>query len=78
MSEVISIINLCKDSVTIMKQKTYTENEVVYKVGDAWCVSYINEVENRKLLESEISEPYLSAILAIWGTEPTIALPVTK
>ena len=72
MVEKIEIVNLYEDGVTIRKQKTYTEDNVEYKVGLPICKSYSNSISGRDAIGKEVVEPFLSAILAVWGSSPTV------
>lgn len=72
MLEKIEIVNLCVDTVTIKRQKTYTDGKVTYDVGFPICKGYSNSVDGRADLSKEVAEPYLGAIMLVWGTEPTV------
>ena len=37
-----------------------------------WKTAYINSERGRAQAEKEIPEPYLSAIMSMWGDSPTI------
>lgn len=72
MKEITNLVLLTKNSVSIEKQKITTINGVEYLIGDRWNKQYCNSPKGRLLLESEIEEPYKSAILSMWGNTPTI------
>lgn len=35
-------------------------------------VAYVNSELGRQALQADVSEPYLSAVLAVWGDVPTV------
>lgn len=63
---------LSQDSVSLRKQK-YTEiNGIEYHIGNPWRRLYTNSERGRELVNNEVSEPYKSAIIAVWGDTPTV------
>lgn len=77
MIEKTEIVNLCVDSVTIRRQKIYTDGDVEYKVGKPTCTSYSNSVSGRKDITKNIKEPFLGAIMLVWGSSPTVVVKQT-
>jgi hypothetical protein len=57
----ICIDMLAVDNVSIIKET---------EIG-IWRKTYVNSVQGRQELQSEIQEPYLSEILSVWGDTPT-------
>ena len=72
MNEKITLDMLTKDSVSILRKKYVAVDGSEYEIGNNIRKAYINSKDGRLELANEVQEPYLSAILAIWGTEPTI------
>lgn len=72
MTEEIILDLLNKNGVSIKKQKYIVEDGIKYSAGKPWRRSYINSEEGRIQLQNELSEPYLSAVMIVWGDTPTI------
>ena len=45
---------------------------VTYNVGEPHRKAYSNSVNGRAELQEEVSEPYYSAVMSVWGDEPTV------
>lgn len=75
MQETITIDALTKNSVSVKRQKTITAEGSTYEIGDPHRCAYANSVSGRKQLAAELPEPYLSAVLAVWGDAPTVEDP---
>ena len=41
-------------------------------MGELHAKAYMNSERGRAELAEEVSEPYLSAVLSVWGEEPTV------
>lgn len=68
----ILIERLAEDSVSILA-KSYIEYQgVKYEVGDNHRKAYVNSTRGRAELANEVAEPYLSSIMAVWGSKPTV------
>lgn len=72
MQEQIYLDMLTQDSVSIKKQKVVTLEGKEYAIGESWRRAYINSIVGRAQVEDEVSEPYKTAIFAVWGTEPSV------
>ena len=72
MNELISLDELNKNSVSVVTRKYIEEEGVKYFVGEIHRRAYVNSSEGRKSINEQISEPYLSAIMAVWGDTPTV------
>ena len=72
MNKKITLDMLTQDGVSIKKQDITTIDSKEYTVGEPWRKAYINSTNGRVELQAEVSEPYLSAIMAMWGTTPTV------
>ena len=75
MQETITIDALTKNSVSVKRQKTITAEGSIYEIGEPHRCAYVNSVTGRKQLAAELPEPYLSAVLAVWGDAPTVEDP---
>lgn len=74
MNELISLDELNQDSVSVATRKYIEEGEVKYFVGEIHRKAYVNSVDGREDIKNELPEPYLSAVMAIWGDTPTVTL----
>lgn len=72
MNEKITLDSLTQDSVSIERLNYTTIDGKEYLIGEPWRKAYVNSVNGRAEVESEISEPYLSSIMAMWGATPTV------
>jgi len=63
---------LTQDSVSIKKQKYIVADGQEYAVGEPWRRAYINSEKGREQVQTEVPEPYLSAIMTVWGDTPTV------
>lgn len=72
MNEKITLDMLTKDSVSIKKQQYTIIDGVEYPIGEIWRRAYVNSIHGRSEVEVEVSEPYKTAIMAIWGNTPTV------
>lgn len=68
----ISIDNLNMYGVSVKKQGYLTVDGVTYDVGEPHRKAYSNSVNGREELQEEVSEPYYSAVMAVWGDEPIV------
>ena len=63
---------LTTDSVSIKTQNYTNIDGVDYDLGLPHRKAYINSTKGRAELTAEIPEPYLSAVMVMWGDTPTI------
>ena len=75
MIEKITLDTLTQDGVSLKKQQYATIDGQEYPVGQPWRRAYINSAVGREQLQAEVLEPYLSAIMAVWGDKPTVTEP---
>lgn len=68
----ITIDNLTQDRVTIKKQNYTAVDGVEYAISLINAKAYENTTNGRTDVHAEITEPYLSAILAMWEATPTV------
>lgn len=73
MIEKITLDMLTLDSVSLKKQNYVTVEDAEYPIGDPWRRAYVNNVSGRAAVETEVAEPYKSAIFAVWGSAPTVS-----
>lgn len=73
MQETITIDALTKNSVSIKRQKTITADGSTYEIGDPNRCAYANSSSGREQIAEDLPEPYLSAVLAVWGDNPTVS-----
>jgi hypothetical protein len=65
---------LNSDSVSVATKKFVEVEGVEYQIGGDHRCAYENSESGRRRLQNEVAEPYLSAILDVWGTEPTVVI----
>lgn len=68
----ISLDVLNENSVTVKTQQYVEINGEELNVGELHAKAYMNSERGRAELVEEVSEPYLSAVLAVWGEEPKV------
>lgn len=73
MNEKTYLDMLTQDSVSVKKQQFTTVEGVEYPIGQPWRRAYVNSTQGRAEVQAEVSEPYLTAIMAVWGDTPTVA-----
>jgi len=71
-TEKIFLDMLTQDSVSVRKQNYVTVDGVEYPVGQPWRRAYVNSAAGRQQVQTEVPEPYLTAIMAVWGEAPTV------
>ena len=72
MNEKITLDMLTADSVSIRKQQYAVVDGKEYEIGQPWRRAYINSVNGRAQVQTEVLEPYKSAIMSVWGNVPTV------
>lgn len=70
----ISVDGLTLDKVSIWEQKYIKLGENEYPASLPIRTAFENSIKGREELLDKVKEPYLSAILSVWGTEPTIEI----
>ena len=63
---------LSPDSVSIKTERVVTVEGETFVLGNPHRCAYINSRAGRERLHEEVAEPYLSAVLAVWGDTPTL------
>ena len=70
--EKIILDMLTLNGVSLKKQNYIIEGGQSYEVGQPWRRAYVNSERGRQQVQNEIPEPYLTAIMTIWGDTPTV------
>ena len=68
----ISLDVLNENSVTVKTQQYIEVDGKALHVGELHAKAYINSERGRAELAEDVPEPYLSAVLAVWGEEPKV------
>lgn len=66
------IESLNEESVSVVKKSIINHEGREYYVGDPHRCSYLNNEQGRALLREQVSDPYYSAIMEVWGDSPTV------
>ena len=67
---VITVDNLTTDSVSVKTQRVLVEdNGTETALGLPSRKAYANSIDGRTELAAEVSEPYFSGIIAVWGEQ---------
>ena len=74
MQDKISLDMLTQDNVSLQKQQITVIDGVEYPIGQPWRRAYVNSTQGRTQVQTEVDEPYRTAILAVWGDTPTVAV----
>jgi hypothetical protein len=72
MVEKIYLDMLTQDSVSIRKHQFTTIDGVEYPIGEPWRRAYVNSTQGREKVNTEVSEPYRSVVILMWGDSPTV------
>lgn len=75
MKEKITLDDLDIYKVSVEKRRFTEIDGKEYQIGPPVRRAYSNSEYDRSYLKSELSEPYLSAVLSVWGEIPTILPP---
>lgn len=70
----ISIDGLTTDKVSVSRQRHIKLGEYKYSIEMPCRTAFENSIKGREELLDKVKEPYLSAILSVWGAEPTIEI----
>ena len=68
----ITLDMLTETGVSVKTQKYIEDGGVEYAVGEPHRKAYVNSERGRAEIAAELPEPYLSAVLAVWGEAPTV------
>ena len=75
MEELILLDELNEFGVSVVTKKYIISEGIRYFVGDPHRVAYVNSMSGRADISRELSEPYLSAVMNIWGDTPLVPEP---
>ncbi len=75
LKEKITLDMLTKDSVSVLRQQFLTFNGEKMQVGGNIRNAYMNDESGREQLRKVLSDEYYNAVMAVWGTEPTVEEP---
>lgn len=70
----ISVDGLTSDKVSVWEQKYIKLGENEYPASLPIRTAFENSIKGREELLDKVKEPYLSAILSVWGSEPTVEI----
>lgn len=73
MYEKFSLDMLTETSVSVKTQRYIKDGGIEYPVGEPHRCAYVNSERGRAEIAAELPEPYLSAVLAVWGENPTVS-----
>lgn len=74
MQELISLDELTQNSVSVSTKKYIEEDRIKYFVGDVHRRAFVNSIDGRKEINDNLKEPYLSAVMTVWGSSPTVEI----
>lgn len=72
LKEKITLDMLTKESVSILRQQFINYNGTEMQVGENVRNAYMNSKSGREQLRAVLSDEYFNAVMAVWGTDPTI------
>ncbi len=75
LKEKITLDMLTKDSVSVLRQQFLTFNGEEMQVGGNIRNAYMNDESGREQLRKVLSDEYYNAVMAVWGTAPTVEEP---
>ena len=68
----ITLDMLTETGVSVKTQKYVEDGGVEYAVGEPHRCAYVNSERGRQEITATLEEPYLSAVMAVWGDAPTV------
>ena len=70
--EVIRLDMLDENSVSVLKQRFIDFDGFFQKIGGNIRNAYVNSAEGRRLIANALPTEYYNAVIAVWGSEPTV------
>ena len=70
--EVIRLDMLDENSVSVLKQRFIDFDGFFQKIGGNIRNAYVNSAEGRRLIANALPTEYNNAVIAVWGSEPTV------
>lgn len=74
MEQKIIIDELTNTSVSIVKRSFINVEGKEYLIGEPHRRAYINSEDGREAISKELPEPYISAVMSMWGDKALIDL----
>jgi len=68
----IALDMLTETGVSVKTQKYVEDGGVEYAMGEPHRRAYVNSERGRSEIAAELPEPYLSAVMVVWGSVPTV------
>jgi len=68
----ITLDMLTENSISVMTQKYMEVDGQDYAVGEPHRCAYLNSARGREEISAALEEPYLSAVMVVWGAEPAV------
>ena len=72
LKEKITLDMLTPDSVSVLRQQYLDYNGTEMQVGGNVRNAYMNSTSGRALIRNALTDEYYNAVMAVWGTEPTV------
>ena len=72
MIEKYTLDTLNQNSVSVSKQTYIDYMGKEYPIGELWRRAYINSLQGRQQIQSELPQAQVNAIMAVWGDTPTV------
>lgn len=76
LTEKITLDMLTKDSVSVLRQQFLNYGGVDMQVGGNVRNAYTNSKSGREQLRKALSDEYYTAVMTVWGDNPTVDEPV--
>ena len=76
LTEKITLDMLTKDSVSVLRQQFLNYGGVDMQVGGNIRNAYMNSKSGREQLRKALSDEYYTAVMTVWGDNPTVDEPV--
>ena len=64
--------SLSSDKVSFFIIKKVQMDGMYYTLGEPKEVFYENSSSGRRILQSEVQEPFYSLVMSVWGNTPTV------
>lgn len=75
MNEEVILDKLTTTEVNVIRKKYIDIGGKKYYIDDILRRAYVNSISGREEIEEELEEPYLSAVMTVWGNEPIVPEP---
>ena len=75
MYQKITLDALDEEGVSVKTQQFIEQDGVEYALGSPHRCAYVNSERGRSEITTALEEPYLSAVMAVWGDVPTVTEP---